>query len=191
MAGIAGVMGAVGSIVGAMGSIAQANAAVAAAKAQQKQLNEIAAEKEAIATRQVYDQERQKRLALSRMQAVASASGGGATDPTVMELAGGIEQEAYVNRTGTLAQARTAANLDRYQGTVGVQTAKAEAQATTIGAIGGAISGVTSAFAKYGAPSLPSSTSYGAASASSGSIYGTGSGMLDPYYGMPRATSWG
>lgn len=168
MGAAAGILGAVGSVVSAAGSIAGANAQVAAAKAEQQQLNQIAAEKVAIATRRIADKDREKKLLMSRGQAVAAASGGGATDSTVLELMGGIEKTAFVQEGEMLAQAQTAANLDRYQGRVGVSVAKANRTATTIGAVGSAIAGGTEAYAKYGAPSIPA-----ASSGSLPSLYGT------------------
>jgi hypothetical protein len=171
----AGILGAIGSVVSAAGSIAAANAQVAAAKAEQLQLNQIAAEKVAIATRRIADKDREKKLLMSRGQAVAASSGGGATDPTVLELMGGIEKTAFVQQGEMLAQAQTAANLDRYQGRVGVAVAKANRTASTIGAIGGALAGGTEAFAKYGAPSIPS-----ASGSSLPSLYGT-SAAPSPY----------
>lgn len=170
MAGIGAILGVVGSVVSAMGTIAQANAAVSAAKAEQKQLSHMAAEKQAVATRDAQSRAREARLLLSRQQAVAASSGGGATDPTVMELAGGIAREANVGQREAVRQGQEEGRMLNYKGYIGVKNAEAQKSAAMFGAFASVFSGVTGAFAKYGS-GMPTAYSAAPSQASVPSYY--------------------
>ena len=96
------------TLIGAVGAIQQGQAQAAAGEAQnrayqyQAQLRDAqaqameqsAGQERAAAQRATLEQERQGRLVGSRAQAVAAASGGGALDPTVVNLLGDLEGEA-------------------------------------------------------------------------------------------------
>lgn len=60
--------------------------------------------KEAVATGQrgALAEQRQARLAMSKAQAVAAASGGGASDPTVQHIIGGLASEGNTNALSAL-----------------------------------------------------------------------------------------
>lgn len=148
-------------VVGAMGTIAAGKAQVAAARAERAQLAQIAAEKQAVATRESQDKGRETKMLLSRGQAVAAASGGGATDPTVMELAGGIAQYGNVQSRELTRQGQEEARMLNYKGLVGVKMAKAQQKVAMLGAIGQVVGGFTSAFQNYGSglPSAPAANS--------------------------------
>ena len=86
-----------GGAIQAAGTIMGGNAAADAGKAQRgaqyfkaAQEEQAAQESRAAAQRGSLDKARESRLLLSKLQANAAASGGGASDPTVLDLAGGI-----------------------------------------------------------------------------------------------------
>lgn len=110
--------------LGAAGTIAQGNAQYAAAKAEQKNLNQMAAEEVAVSSRNAAAKEREAKLLQSRGQAVAAASGGGATDPTVLDIVGGIARDANVQERDLLRTGQVKANDLVYKGKVGVSTAR-------------------------------------------------------------------
>lgn len=153
-------------------TIAQGNAEYAAAKAQQDNLNKMASEELAVATRAADQKARETKLLQSRGQAVAAASGGGALDPTVMEIAGNVARDANVQERDLLRTGQVKANDLMYQGAVNVANAKANrglsrlvAGGQIAGGVADALSTGASAYAKYGgsgpasAPGSPSTGS--------------------------------
>jgi len=156
------------------GTIAQGNHQYDIAKAEQKQLGRMASEELAVATRGAAAAAKDAERLMSRGQAVAASSGGMATDNTVLELMGGIAQDANVQQRGVLRTGQVKADDLLYKGKVGVTSAKfnrtmsrwsaggtmlkaasdAAAQVAGMGGGGGAPvanSGFSGAFAKYGA----------------------------------------
>jgi hypothetical protein len=157
MAGIGAIMGIASSAVGMMGSIAQAKAMNEQAKAESMQMGMMAAEEKAVASRDAQAKDKEGRLLLSRGQAVAAASGGGATDPTVLELAGDIGRETSVQKRELMRQGQEKARNLEYKATVGRWAAKQQGKMTILGGIGNMIGGIgeglgglASAFDKYG-----------------------------------------
>jgi len=153
----------VGGGLAAAGTIAQGNANYAAAKAEQKNLNKMAAEEMAVSTRNADAKAREARLIQSRGQAVAAASGAGALDPTVLDIMGNVARDANVQERDLLREGQVKANDLTYRGKVGVANARTAKGIGTILAAGQVASGVSDAFSKYGS-GLPSSppTSSGA-----------------------------
>jgi hypothetical protein len=177
MAGIAAIVGIASSLasaaVGMAGAAAQAKYIKAQAQAEQQQLGMQAAEERAVGTRRAQDKVREGSLLLSRQQAVAAASGAGATDPTVLELAGTLKRDTNVQSREFARQGLEKAQMLEYQGRVGNELAKAQAGMTilggignTISAVGEAIGGFGDAYAKYGR-GMPTSASLGASSPAS------------------------
>lgn len=147
---IASVASVASGALAAAGSIAQANAAEAAAKAQMQFAEAKAADERAVAGRKAAMKAKETRLLMSRAQAVASASGGKATDPTVLELMGGIAKEGDVASRELMRQGEEAANMTRWQGKMGVATAKTNTGLSYLQATGQLMSGVSDAFKIYG-----------------------------------------
>jgi hypothetical protein len=92
---------AAGTAVSAMGTIAGGNAAAEAGERQQeayyyraKQEEQAAQESRASAQRAALEKRREGRFLQSKLQARAAASGAGADDPTVLDLAAGIAQRS-------------------------------------------------------------------------------------------------
>lgn len=143
----------------AAGTISSANSAVAAAKSERAQLGQVAAEKMALATRDMMAKQRETNLLQSNLLANAGASGGGASDSTVLNLAAGINAKSQYEKGMIYGQARESANMDLFQGRVGVAGAKAARNSAYLDAAGTLLSGAASAagtpglndaFSKYG-----------------------------------------
>src|SRR5690606_17407049 len=95
--GLSAILSAVGTAVSAVGTIAAGSAQKASAEFQAKQLEIQGAEERAASQREAARARRERDFVLSRQQAVASASGLGALDETVQELAGDVVQDSAVN----------------------------------------------------------------------------------------------
>lgn len=103
------------------------------------------------------EQERQGRVAMSRALAVAAASGGGASDPTVMNIISRLAGESHLRAMTALYEGddqarnmRNAAVMTRYSGEVAATQAKQAASASRFGAFTTAMTGAASMFEKYG-----------------------------------------
>jgi hypothetical protein len=91
MAMIAPIIGLIGTAVSAYGTIAGANAQASAMEYQARVARQKATQEEAVGQRNALETQRKTKLAQSQLQARAAASGAGASDPTVVDLATGIE----------------------------------------------------------------------------------------------------
>lgn len=141
------------------------------------QLEQRSGQAVAIAQRQAQADRFKVDLVLSRQLAVAAASGGGASDPTIINLmaktAGvGAYQTAIDLYQGEEQerQLRLQAAAKRYEGDIGVIAGKAKADAYRTSGDAALLSGASSLFSKYGMGG-PSSK---------GDIIGSG----DPNYSM-------
>jgi hypothetical protein len=150
--------------IGAAGTIAQGNAQYAAAKNERTQMNRMASEELAVATRGAADKDREMKQLQSRGQAVAASSGGRATDETVLELVGNIAREGNVQKRDILRSGQVKADDIMYRGNVGVAAAKHQKGLARWTAGGQMLSAAGDAFAKYGsgAPAGAPKTDYGA-----------------------------
>lgn len=138
---------------------AQYNAAVARQRGEDTQgvLDEEAGQTEAAAQRTALAQTRTASLIESRAKAVAAASGGGATDPTVINLISRISAEGALRSLTATYEGEEKARKLRTSGELaaryGVQQGEgydAVAQAATIKTAASAASGAASLYAKYG-----------------------------------------
>jgi multidrug efflux pump subunit AcrA (membrane-fusion protein) len=134
----------VGSVVSAMGTIAAGKAQAAAAEYQAKQLEARGKQERAAAQVEAQQYESQKKLALSKHQAHAAASGFSATDPTNLVIADRIErygtlQQQMVQYGGEDRQAGLEAQAEarRMEGRAAKQGARYSAMGTIIGGFGG------------------------------------------------------
>ena len=87
------VAGAMGTALQVKGDLETANASARAARVQAAQLRQNAKQQVAAATFAAQEAQREKDLIASRAIALAAASGGGVTDPTVIRILQGIERE--------------------------------------------------------------------------------------------------
>lgn len=145
----------------------------------------VAGNERATAQRQAIEQQRQKRLTQSRAQAVAAASGGGALDPGVLDIMGGLEDQGNYNALVALYEGESSARnyenqaaLTRWQGEQAMNAAGVEAwgsrvQGSNARAAGkqamigsfidagsSALSGGTSLYSKYGGEEVMGGTRY-------------------------------
>jgi len=158
MTGMEVIMGAslAGTAMSAMGTIAQGNLAAKQGAAQQQALNYQAQQQEmqagqerAAAQRNAYGRRKEARLVASRGQAVAAASGGGALDPTVVNLLGDVEAEgeyqALMEMYGGEQSARnleSGATLNRYEGQQAYAAGQAKKRGARTAAFAQVVSGV-------------------------------------------------
>lgn len=82
-----------GTLISAGGALQEGQAAEAGARFEAAQMSQAAGQERAASQRRALEERRRARLAQSRAQAVAAASGAGATDPTVLNIIGDIEEE--------------------------------------------------------------------------------------------------
>ena len=81
------------TLLGVWGQIQQGKSADEQAKYQAEQLEQRAGQQRAVSQRKALEQRRRAGIAESRALALAAASGGGASDPTVTNLMAGIAGE--------------------------------------------------------------------------------------------------
>ena len=139
--------------IGAAGTIAQGNAQLAAAKNEREQMNRIASEELAVATREAAAKDREVKGLQSRVQAVAASSGGRATDDTVLNILGNIAKEGNVQKRDILRAGQVKADDLMYRGRVGVNAARQNRSLSRWAAGGQMLSAAGDAFgafAKYG-----------------------------------------
>jgi hypothetical protein len=158
MESIAAVAGPIGTVLSATGNIAAGNAAARQGQASQNLANYQAAQLEQNAGQQIAagqgDAEavlRQSRLLQSRALAVAAASGGGALDPNVLKIIGGIAGEGQLaadttrfNASETARGMRNQAAATRYSGAqaaaagqIAERSSRTSALTTMLSGVGG------------------------------------------------------
>ena len=133
----------VGSMVSARGITNAGSAQNQAANFEANQLEINAGQVQAASHRDAMDQMRQSELLQSRALAVAGASGGGAMDPTVLRIIGGIAREGKLasetklfNGLSEANAMRTQAGATRYQGSQIESASKTQALATMMSGVG-------------------------------------------------------
>lgn len=158
------------TILSAIGQRKQARAydqagasARVAADYEAAQLEQNAGQQQAAAQRQAREQERDSRLAMSRALAVAAASGGGASDPTVMNIMARLAGEGTYRSMVSLYQGdeksrqmRDQAAATRYSGQVREMDARSAAKAQRGGSVATLLSGASSLYSKYAKSDDPS-----------------------------------
>lgn len=147
-----------------LGAVSTSNAMRAQAKVDQErsaaqgQWAERRAQEELASSQRSADQRmREGKLAESRLQATAGASGSKATDPTVMNLFGGIESEARVNAGNEMAagQQKAAglkygADLDKWAADANAAIKNSAADSTLIGGILSGVGAMGTGMSKAG-----------------------------------------
>lgn len=87
----------------------------AAANFEANVLESNATQRIAIAQKEMFDAQRTTRIVESRVQALAAASGGGATSPTALNVMGNIAKEGAVNASRAMYSGEEAARAMRLQ----------------------------------------------------------------------------
>lgn len=135
----------VGGLASAAGTVGAANASANADKFEAKQMEQKAKEEQAAAQREAEQKRREGTLIQSRQQALAAASGGGASGdaPTIVKLmtdtAGQAEYGAQSNLYG---------GRERYAGLM--DSAKGKRASAKASLLGGAIGGFGQGFSSIG-----------------------------------------
>lgn len=175
--GLGSALGVAGTLLSAMGQVkagaSQAevgNNARKLAQFQAEQLRQNAGTDVAAAQRSAVDIQRQSDYVASHALAVAAASGGGASDPTVINLIARTAGETAYRKSVALyqgAEAARAANMQAdatlYGGELAAAKGKQVAAASDLGAITTLVKGGASLFSKYGMggpPPVDSSAAY-------------------------------
>lgn len=150
LATVATIASLVGGGITAAGTIAAGRQASANANFEAAQLDEQAKEETAASQREALQAKRKTNFLLSRQQAVASASGFGALDPTVLQLAGDVAQEgAYQEGIIRYGGEQRARGL-RGQADATRATGDAQKRGSFFSAAGSLASSFGSLFSKYG-----------------------------------------
>jgi hypothetical protein len=143
-----------GTVLGVMAANQQGKYQEAVAKAQAKAANRQANEVTAQGQREAVVRAKQARLVQSRINAVASAGGGNASDPTILQLMGGVGGEGALQVANTISDAKTQGGSLNYQADIyKMQGAQAAAgrKWDVAGAILGGVSNLAGSWAsKYG-----------------------------------------
>lgn len=174
------VAGAVSSVVGGMRAASAAEQQAARQKQaldfEAAQQDQAAGQAIAASQREAEVQRHQANLVKSRALALTGASGGAATDPTVVNLISDIAGEGAYRAGVALYQGdekarqlRMGASANRYQGELAIETGNNKASAYRWQGITGALGSASSLYAKYG----------GGGPAASASTATGGSGLLD------------
>lgn len=159
------MLSAAATAVSALGSIASGNAARGQANYQARQMEQQAGQERATAQRAAIEQRHKAALAGSRAQALAAASGGGASDPTIVGIQSDIAGQGEYNALSALFNGEERAR--------GMET---QAQATRFQGQQARKAGVMGAF---------TSVANGA-----GTIMGSGNSLLNKYGGGPEELPW-
>lgn len=140
-----GLVSAASTLMGLGGAMMQGRAAKDAAKAEQAQLDYAAGQAEASSQREAIEERRKADLLISRGIAVGAASGAGMSGISgILEgIAGRGEEAAGAARYEGTEKAKEM----RYRGAVGVSTARQQARATTMAAVGKAGGSIYERFA--------------------------------------------
>lgn len=133
------------TLLGLAGSMAQGRAAKDAAKAEQAQLDYSAKQAEASSQRDAIAERRKADLLISRGIAVGAASGAGTSG--ISGILQGIAGRGEEAAGAALYEGAEKAKEIRYRGAVGVDTARKQARATTLSAVGNAAGSIYSRFA--------------------------------------------
>lgn len=131
-----------GSIIQGIGMISQGNAARASANARAAQMEQQAGQQRATGQRAAIEERRRGDIALSRMQALSAASGGGAFDKSIESLTGGLARQTEYNALTRLFESEDSAIGMEYGAQVERAEGKAKRRAGLIGGLGTIATGV-------------------------------------------------
>jgi hypothetical protein len=126
-----------GQLIGAMGNIVYANQARQAGEYQAEQLRVNAGQMLAVGQHDAENVDRQTRLIASRALAVAAASGGGASDPGVVNTISDIAAEGAYRRALAIYHGESSARVLNMDADAAVFGSKNQANAARLSAVGG------------------------------------------------------
>lgn len=150
-----------GSILSGLGQMQAGKAAQQSANSQAQQLEQRAGQERAASQRVAIEERRKGKIAISNAQAAAASSGGGATDPTVLNIEGAIAKQGEYNALSALFDGEERARGQELQAVASRYEGKQARRAGMAGGVSTIISGAGNALmAKY-APTAAASTSDG------------------------------
>ncbi|WP_442582541.1 hypothetical protein ACSBOB_11590 [Mesorhizobium sp. ASY16-5R] len=133
-----------GSLLSAVGSVAGGISAKQNADAQADAAERQANEARAVSQREAVQRSKEAKLLISRQQALAAASGGGATDPSVLTNTGEIGKQGWLNSQTALYEGESqgraledSAAIGRWQGRKEMFAGFVDAGSTTLNGLGG------------------------------------------------------
>lgn len=141
---------AAGTALSAYGQYRAGQSAARKQRFEARQMAQQAQQAQASSQREAYEVERQGRLLQSRALAVAAASGGGASDPTVMNQIARLAGETEYKKMVALYEGESRADALSLSAAVSRQDASELEKAGIIAAGGTVLSGGTSLYSKYG-----------------------------------------
>lgn len=150
LATIAQIGGTILSGIGALQSLSGGNQQ---AKGIQAAAVQAAGQERAKSQYAAQEQRRQAALVSSRARAVAGASGGGATDPTIVDITSELAGEGEYRALTAMYEGEDRARGIVSQGNADAYSAKASGHTGFMSGMSNVLSGATSLFSKYSAPS--------------------------------------
>lgn len=144
-----------GTALGASSQIGAGIAARRAANYQAQQDDVNAGQQQAASQRTAYDVNRRATLLQSRVQAVAGASGAGASDPSVLDIVSRIAGEGAYRSQLALYQGDDAARALRMRGDAARFQGRQAQTAGFVNAFGTVLKGASTLFDKYGRKTAP------------------------------------
>lgn len=139
-----------GSLIKARAQRQYGKAVDSAAQFEAEQLEQKAGQSIAVSQRVAREEVRKAELAQSRALALAAASGGGASDPTVVNIIAGLAGEGAYRQMVALYEGEDRARSYRLNADARRYEGKSARKAGTIGATGTLLSAGGSMLAKYG-----------------------------------------
>lgn len=157
---LAAVAALAGGVLQAGSQLSAGNAAAKQGAFQKQQADIAANNAMGAAERKSIDTRRQTNLVQSRLQAL-SAAGGGASDPTVVNLSSNIAGEGEYRALTDLYNGQTQADDLTNKGNIALYEGKAKKSASKMAALGTILGTGGSLFAKYGGGGMGSSSGFG------------------------------
>jgi hypothetical protein len=142
-------------IVAAAGTLLQGASGKGASGSQALQLEQQAGQDRASSQRAAAEQRRSARYVQSRVQALAAASGAGATDPSVVDLIGDIGGEGEYGALSALYEGESAARGAEFGAKVARKQGSAIATSSYLKAGSTLLAGAGSWYDKYGGQGAP------------------------------------
>lgn len=145
------------TVVQAGGQVSAANAQASELRSEAGQLDTAAGQDRASAQRAGAEQQRQGRILQSRALARAAASGGGASDPTVVNILANLEGESKYRALTALYEGEETARSKETQANAKRTEAHNAKKAGYIGALGTVLSGASTMYTRFGGGGAPAS----------------------------------
>lgn len=135
-----------GTLLSASGTILGSRSEAKALNSQARQYDDMAGNTRATSQRSAREERRQARLASSRGLAVAAASGGGASDPTVVNMMADLEGEGEYRALSAMYEGETQARQYEAEAQARRKEAKNVKRAGLIKGMSTILSGASKAF---------------------------------------------